>query len=205
MSTILTHSVGPSLIAAVLFVVILIAIAAIAVTLIRQRMQKLSSGAEVESIPFGEYTQVLGLPLLYLWLDEVFETEYDAFLSFAEEDTVFVETKLKIPLTQAGYNVCWHHDSFIPGYTIVENIERSMYKSRFMIAVLSNSFQMSDFCQRELSIASNRMQQCKSENFLIPVILEKGCKLPSEVNKITYIQSSDSKFLHRVKLTLGEL
>ena len=64
MSTILTHSVGPSLIAAVLFVVILIAIAAIAVTLIRQRMQKLSSGAEVESIPFGEYTQVLRLPLL---------------------------------------------------------------------------------------------------------------------------------------------
>ena len=55
MSTILTHYVGPSLIA-VLFVIILIAFAAIALVLIRQRMRKLSSGAEVEStgIPFGE-------------------------------------------------------------------------------------------------------------------------------------------------------
>lgn len=133
----------------------------------------------------------------------IFETEYDVFLSFAEEDLVFVETKLKTPLIEMGYKVCWHHDAFIPGYPVVENIERSIYKSGCMIAALSNSFLKSEFCQRELEIASRKLQQSSKNFYLIPVILEPGCKLPSDVFSITYIRSDDSMLLSKVASTLG--
>ena len=137
--------------------------------------------------------------------DDLFQTEYDIFFSFAEEDFVFTETKLKIPLEKSGYKICWHHDAFIPGYTVVENMERSIYKSRITIAVLSNSYMMSEYCQRELAIVSRKMSKSSNSDGLIPVVLDKTCELPSDVLKITYINSDDLKLLEKVQSSLGKI
>ncbi len=142
--------------------------------------------------------------MIYILVDDdLFQTEYDVFLSFAEEDFVFAETSLKMPLEKLGYKLCWHHDAFIPGYTVVENMERSIYKSRTTIVLLSNSFMMSEYCQRELAIASKKMERTSNSNCIMPVIMDKMCQLPSDIFKITYINSDDINFLEKVKKTLG--
>ena len=130
------------------------------------------------------------------------ETEYDLFLSFAEEDKTIVEEKLKKPLEILGYKICWHHDAFIPGYTVVENMERSIYKSRFTIAALSSYFLSSDFCLKELDIAVKKSKQ-ESVNCLMPIILDNTCNLPVEISEITNIKIHDKKLMKRLNATLG--
>lgn len=126
------------------------------------------------------------------------------FLSFAEEDAVFVETKVKIPLERLGYTVCWHHEHFLPGSSILDNIEQSVYSSRFTIAIISNSFTMSQFCLKELSVVSKKINET-SRNCLIPIVMENSTKLDIlDQFKVTYIHYDDKKLIAKVTLSLGK-
>ena len=128
--------------------------------------------------------------------------DFDVFISFAEEDKAEAENSIKIPLEVLGYSVCWHHDSFIPGYTVNENIEYCIFQSRYTIALLSRAFFKSDFCQTELEI-TRRKTQSSSYNSLIPVLIEEWEHIPSELLKITYIDVGNCCLVSKLQKILG--
>ena len=136
-------------------------------------------------------------------IDDIDDIEFDIFLSFAEEDREAAENVIKKPLEKMGYNVCWHHDAFVPGFTIDDNMERSIFKSRFIVALISNAFLHSEFCQTELDITRRRIQQT-SRNCLVPIIMDSSCNIPPELRKITYITIDDKAFIKRLLKTLGK-
>ncbi len=132
------------------------------------------------------------------------DTEYifDAFISFAEEDKETAEVTIKTPLEFLGYNICWHHDDFVPGCTVNENIESCILRSKFVIALISRSFFLSNFCQSELEISRQRVLRT-GQNCLLPVMVEQWDDIPTELLKITYIDLDDTLMLERLQTVLG--
>lgn len=130
------------------------------------------------------------------------EIDYDAFLSFAEEDRTAAETMIKCPLEEMGYSICWHHDAFLPGHPIEDNMERCIYTSKYTIALMSQAFLDSQFCMTEINITKRKMQEL-SRNLLIPVIVDTDCNIPLELQKITYVHLNDECLIERIKSKLG--
>ena len=130
------------------------------------------------------------------------EEEYDVFLSFAEEDRAVAEFLIKKPLEECGYLVCWHHDEFLPGHTIEDNMERSIFKSRYTIAIISEAFLASQFCLTELNITRRKMHEI-SKNCLVPVLADANCSVPPDILKITYVSVSDIALIDRLKARIG--
>ena len=110
---------------------------------------------------------------------------------------------MKEPLEQCGYSVCWHHDAFLPGHTIDDNMERSIFKSRYTIALISQEFLSSQFCQNELTITKRKMKEM-SRNCLVPVLVDKECSVPPDILKITYVSISDPALIERLKARIGQ-
>lgn len=129
--------------------------------------------------------------------------EYDAFISFAEEDKLITEDVIKKPLECNGYRICWHHDAFIPGYTVNENMEYFVHRSKYTIAMISQSFFKSSYCEKELEIARRKVQKTNL-NCLIPVMVEPWDGVPTELLKITYININDKQLLERLTQILGK-
>ena len=98
--------------------------------------------------------------------------KYDVFLSFAEQDRDFVERVLYVPLTDKGYIVFWHHEDFICGYTIDQNIVRATQLSRRIIFVCSEHFQCSIFCQKELKFGLHCHYKDRTRR-VIPIVLQE--------------------------------
>ena len=128
--------------------------------------------------------------------------EYDVFLSFAEEDREAAELLVKEPLEQCGYLVCWHHEAFLPGYTIEDNMEMHIYKSRFTVALISEAFLASEFCLTELNISNRKMHET-SRNNLVPVIVDQECDIPSDLLRITYVSINDIALIDRLRTRIG--
>ena len=135
-------------------------------------------------------------------LDIPEKTKYDVFISFAEDDRKVVESMIKEPLESKGYKVCWHHDEFLPGCTIFENMEKFIYESRFVIMLLSDGFMKSEFCLKELQICLKREKQTEM-NYMIPVRLHDAFPLPLVIKDLTYINISDKNFVERIIRLLG--
>lgn len=98
--------------------------------------------------------------------------KFDVFLSFAEQDRDFVERVLCVPLTDKGYIVFWHHEHFICGYTIDQNIVRATQLSRRIIFVCSEHFQRSTFCQKELKFGLHCHYKDRTRR-VIPIVLQE--------------------------------
>ena len=109
---------------------------------------------------------------------------------------------IKRRLDEAGYSICWHHDAFLPGHTIEDNMERSVFTSRYTIALISRAFLSSHFCNEELNLTKRKMQEL-SRTCLVPVIVDDGCDIPAELLKITYVSIKDKALIERLKAKLG--
>ena len=131
------------------------------------------------------------------------ETNYDVFLSFAEEDKSVALSQIKIPLEEKGYSICWHHDAFMPGYTIIENIEKAIHESRITIVMLSRYFADSEFCLKELQIAVNKSEQLPNKDCIIPVKLDESLSIISELKKLTYVDINDKNLIEKICKLLG--
>lgn len=124
------------------------------------------------------------------------------FLSYAREDEEIVETEIRQPLMQKGYNVFWHHRDFIGGVPITDNIENAVENSRFTVTVLSNSFLQSEYCDKELHCALTK-KRTTGTRCLIPVLLEEGCPIPKELKPFTYIKLFDANFIDKLCKDMG--
>uniref|UniRef100_A0A668RRT0 TIR domain-containing protein n=1 Tax=Oreochromis aureus TaxID=47969 RepID=A0A668RRT0_OREAU len=83
---------------------------------------------------------------------------YDAFISYnvRDEDWVYREI-LPVLEGEQGWRLCLHHRDFQPGKPIIENITDAIYSSRKTICVISGSYLQSEWCSREIQMASFRL------------------------------------------------
>ncbi|CAC5399742.1 unnamed protein product [Mytilus coruscus] len=121
------------------------------------------------------------------------EYKYDAFISYAENDSNFVHNNLLHKLEdEGGLHVCIHKRDFIPGKDIAANITSSIHVSRKVIIVISCHFLESYWCMFEYNMA--RMESIYSrekENILFMIFLEqiRPGQLPLHILELVQDQS----------------
>ncbi|XP_077410363.1 toll-like receptor 22 [Vanacampus margaritifer] len=97
---------------------------------------------------------------------------YDAFVSYNAHDEEWVFRELLPKLEQEqGWKLCLHHRDFEPGKPIMENITEAIYASRKTICVISHKYLESEWCSREIQVASFRLFD-EHKDVLILVFLE---------------------------------
>uniref|UniRef100_A0A4W3GXG4 Toll-like receptor 1 n=1 Tax=Callorhinchus milii TaxID=7868 RepID=A0A4W3GXG4_CALMI len=124
--------------------------------------------------------------------------QYDAFVSYSEEDADWVKACMVRQLESEGFQICYHERDFKPGHPILGNIFNCIENSHKVIFVLSTSFVTSCWCQYELYFAEHRILNA-NEDSLIMVVLEelpphtvplKFSKLRKLLNRKTYLKWS---------------
>ncbi|XP_064874114.1 toll-like receptor 13 [Oncorhynchus nerka] len=99
--------------------------------------------------------------------------QYDAFVSYNTHDEPWVPRELLTELEgQQGWKLCLHHRDFQPGKPIIENITDAIYWSRKTICVISRHCLESEWCSREIQVASFRLFD-EQKDVLILVFLEE--------------------------------
>ncbi|NWI91113.1 TLR21 protein, partial [Pitta sordida] len=123
---------------------------------------------------------------------------YDAFVSYSENDSDWVENIMVQELEQAcpPFRLCLHKRDFVPGKWIVDNIIDSIEKSHKTLFVLSEHFVRSEWCKYELDFSHFRLFD-ENNDAAILVLLEpiqskaipkRFCKLRKIMNTKTYLE-----------------
>ncbi|NXH30978.1 TLR21 protein, partial [Myiagra hebetior] len=123
---------------------------------------------------------------------------YDAFVSYSENDSDWVENTMVRELEQAcpPFRLCLHKRDFVPGKWIVDNIIDSIEKSCKTLFVLSEHFVQSEWCKYELDFSHFRLFD-ENNDAAILVLLEpiqskaipkRFCKLRKIMNTKTYLE-----------------
>ncbi|NXN00976.1 TLR22 protein, partial [Sylvia borin] len=126
------------------------------------------------------------------------DISYDAFVSYSENDSEWVENTMVRELEQAcpPFRLCLHKRDFVPGKWIVDNIIDSIEKSRKTLFVLSEHFVQSEWCKYELDFSHFRLFD-ENNDAAILVLLEpiqsqaipkRFCKLRKIMNTKTYLE-----------------
>ncbi|KAK0138424.1 Toll-like receptor 13 [Merluccius polli] len=98
---------------------------------------------------------------------------YDAFISYNVKDEAWVHGEmLPVLEDERGWRLCLHHRDFQPGRSIMENITEAIYGSRKTICVISRHYLESEWCSREIQMASHRLLDEKKD-VLILLFLEE--------------------------------
>ncbi|XP_045553629.1 toll-like receptor 13 [Salmo salar] len=99
--------------------------------------------------------------------------QYDAFISYNAHDEPWVLRELLPELEgEQGWKLCLHHRDFQPGKPIIDNIMEGIYGSRKTICVISHRYLESEWCSREIQVASFRLFD-EQKDVLILVFLEE--------------------------------
>lgn len=86
--------------------------------------------------------------------DQDHDFQYDAFISYAEEEYDFVSVDLVENLeTERNFKLCIHGRDFVPGMDIAANITKAVNSSRKTIVIMSANFLKSNWCMYELNMA----------------------------------------------------
>ncbi|XP_063784101.1 toll-like receptor 13 [Pseudophryne corroboree] len=101
------------------------------------------------------------------------EHQFDAFISYNCSDEEWVFSQLVPNLEETNnWKLCLHHRDFEPGKAIVDNIVDSIYSSRKTICVISRHYLASEWCSKEMQVASYRLFD-EHADVLILLFLEK--------------------------------
>uniref|UniRef100_A0A668AAC0 Toll-like receptor 22 n=1 Tax=Myripristis murdjan TaxID=586833 RepID=A0A668AAC0_9TELE len=99
--------------------------------------------------------------------------QYDAFVSYNIHDEPWVLRELLPKLEgEQGWRLCLHHRDFQPGKPILDNITDAIYQSRKTLCVISRRYLESEWCSREIQVASFRLFD-ERKDVLILVFLEE--------------------------------
>ncbi|CAK6982290.1 toll-like receptor 13 isoform X1, partial [Scomber scombrus] len=97
---------------------------------------------------------------------------YDAFISYNVRDEAWVyQEMLPVLEGEQGWRLCLHHRDFQPGKPIIENITDAIYSCRKTICVISRHYLRSEWCSREIQMASFRLFD-EQKDVLILLFLE---------------------------------
>ncbi|XP_078123628.1 uncharacterized protein LOC144528721 [Sander vitreus] len=98
---------------------------------------------------------------------------YDAFISYNVHDEAWVyQEMLPVLEGEQGWRLCLHHRDFQPGKPIVENITDAVYGSRKTICVITRRYLQSEWCSREIQMASFRLFD-EQKDVLVLLFLEE--------------------------------
>ena len=120
--------------------------------------------------------------------------DQDGFVIYADEDRFWVHDVMLDEVEKTmGLKLAVHHRDFTPGHYIDDQIVNFIHKSRKTIAILSESFLDSPWCDYELSVARHRLQS-EGIDVIIPVILSDlpKHKISSSLQQIL----SEKTYLH---------
>lgn len=123
---------------------------------------------------------------------------YDAFISYSEHDSDWVENVMVLELEQTHppFKLCLHKKDFLPGKWIVDNIIDSIEKSSKTLFVLSKHFVQSEWCKYELDFSHFRLFDENNDSAIL-ILLEpipektipkRFCKLRKLMNTKTYLE-----------------
>uniref|UniRef100_A0A8C8RU40 Toll-like receptor 2 n=1 Tax=Pelusios castaneus TaxID=367368 RepID=A0A8C8RU40_9SAUR len=123
---------------------------------------------------------------------------YDAFVSYSERDSEWVENIMVQELEHANpaFKLCLHKRDFLPGKWIIDNIIDSIEKSHKTLFVLSEHFVQSEWCKYELDFSHFRLFD-ENNDAVILILLEsiqeqtipkRFCKLRRIMNTKTYLE-----------------
>ncbi|KAJ8362092.1 hypothetical protein AAFF_G00396750 [Aldrovandia affinis] len=142
---------------------------------------------------------------------------YDAFVSYSERDSEWVEEFLVQELegTQPPFRLCLHKRDFLPGGWIVDNIINAMEKSRRTLFVLSRHFVSSEWCKYELDFSHFRLFDENNDTAVL-ILLEpidketipkRFCKLRKFMDSKTYLEWPEDEtqrplFWHNLKIAI---
>ncbi|XP_077878118.1 toll-like receptor 2 [Ictidomys tridecemlineatus] len=123
---------------------------------------------------------------------------YDAFVSYSERDSHWVENLLVQELEnwEPPFKLCLHKRDFVPGKWIIDNIIDCIEKSHKTVFVLSENFVRSEWCKYELDFSHFRLFD-ENDDAAILVLLEpiekkaipqRFCKLRKIMNTKTYLE-----------------
>uniref|UniRef100_A0A7M4EPP8 Toll like receptor 2 n=1 Tax=Crocodylus porosus TaxID=8502 RepID=A0A7M4EPP8_CROPO len=123
---------------------------------------------------------------------------YDAFVSYSERDSEWVEELMVQELEHANppLRLCLHKRDFVPGKWIVDNIIDSIEKSHKTLFVLSEHFVQSEWCKYELDFSHFRLFDENNDTAIL-ILLEpirgkaipkRFCKLRKLMNTKTYLE-----------------
>lgn len=132
---------------------------------------------------------------------------YDAFVSYSEQDSYWVETLMVQELEhfEPPFRLCLHKRDFVPGKWIIDNIIDSIEKSHKTIFVLSEHFVKSEWCKYELDFSHFRLFD-ENNDAAILVLLEplekkavpqRFCKLRKIMNTKTYLEWPQDEAQHQ--------
>ncbi|KAK5853305.1 hypothetical protein PBY51_007103 [Eleginops maclovinus] len=118
--------------------------------------------------------RVLEGPKLNPPVDEV---QYDAFLSFSENDYGWVEAALLKKLDNQFseenlFRCCFEARDFLPGEDHLTNIRDAIWGSRKTVCVVSKEFLKDGWCLEAFTMAQGRMLE-ELTNFLVMVVVGK--------------------------------
>ncbi|XP_042326142.1 LOW QUALITY PROTEIN: toll-like receptor 2 type-2 [Sceloporus undulatus] len=101
------------------------------------------------------------------------DTDYDAFVSYSEQDSEWVENVMVSKLEQAHppFKLCLHKRDFMPGKWIVDNIIDSIERSSKTLFVLSQHFVQSEWCKYELDFSHFRLFDENNDSAIL-ILLE---------------------------------
>ena len=102
--------------------------------------------------------------------------QYDAFVSYADEDrTLVIDNFIRVieRNSENRLRLCLHNRDFVPGKEVEENISDAIHGSRKTICVLSKSYLASHWCMFEYNMARMESIYFRSgEEVLFLVLLE---------------------------------
>ncbi|XP_060634797.2 toll-like receptor 2 type-2 [Anolis sagrei] len=146
------------------------------------------------------------MKMIWAWLQAkrkpqkayVKETEYDAFVSYSEQDSEWVENVMvrELEQTHPPFKLCLHKRDFLPGKWIVDNIIDSIERSSKTLFVLSQHFVQSEWCKYELDFSHFRLFDENNDSAIL-ILLEpippetvprRFCKLRKLMNTKTYLE-----------------
>ncbi|XP_052777704.1 toll-like receptor 4 [Mya arenaria] len=109
--------------------------------------------------------------------------EFDAFVSYAEKDAVFVHQRLAPELeSNRGLRLLVHDRDFLAGNMVNENIIHAITSSRKTLIIMSPNFLASSWCVYEMNMA--RMETIKTGRDVLCVVLKENVQtngLPLEI------------------------
>ncbi|XP_063404252.1 toll-like receptor 4 [Mytilus trossulus] len=118
--------------------------------------------------------------------------DFDAFVSYADEDQNFVHEKFIKHVERDGeLRVCAHKRDFLVGKDIAANITDAIHRSRKTVCIISNNFLNSYWCMFEFNMA--RMESIYSrdgENIVYLIFLEQ---IPTNTLPLIVLELVQSK------------
>ncbi|KAL0858667.1 hypothetical protein ABMA27_011159 [Loxostege sticticalis] len=142
--------------------------------------------------------------------DDIDNAEYDAFVSFSQDDAQWVAEQLlpKLEGEPNNYKLCVHYRDWVVGDMIPAQIATSVEQSRRTIVVLTKNFLKSTWAPLEFRAANAHAQRERRARVLIVVLgeipdcEEMDAELRAYLSTNTYLKWGDPWFWEKLKYAM---